>query len=184
MRAILDRLYAAALWLAALCLLAIAVLVGLQVGARILDALFKAFGIGQTGFVILSLSEIAGYLLAAASFLALAGTLKGGAHIRVTMFIGMVSERVRRPVELATLAFAALACAYAAWQIGVLAFDSWRFNELSPGLIPVPLVYPQAVMAMGAGLLAVAFLDEFAITLRDGRPSFRAAEDAITLGQE
>ncbi len=51
-------------------------------------------------------------------------------------------------------------------------------------MIPVQLVYPQAAMALGAGLLTLAFVDEFLITLRTGRPSFRAAEDAVALGQE
>ncbi|KAA2235803.1 TRAP transporter small permease [Salinarimonas soli] len=184
MRAVLDRLYAASLWLSALCILAIAVLVGLQVGGRILDALLKLVGARETGFVILSLSEFAGYLLAAASFLALAGTLKGGVHIRVTMILGMLPESVRRMVEVAGLAFAVVVSAYGTWYLGRLAYDSWRFNELSSGLVPVPLVYPQAAMALGAALLVVAFLDECLITLRRGRPSFRATEDAITLGQE
>lgn len=184
MRAILDRLYGAALWLSALCLVSIATLVGLQVGARMLDAGLKLAGLPQTGFVILSLSEIAGYLLAAASFLALAATLKGGVHIRVTMFLAMIPEGGRRAAEIVALAFATLVSAYGAWHIAVLAYDSWRFNELSPGLIPVPLVYPQAAMAAGAALLVVAFLDELVVTLTRGRPSFRQAEDAITLGQE
>jgi hypothetical protein len=39
-------------------------------------------------------------------------------------------------------------------------------------------------MALGAAVLAIAFLDELVITLTRGRPSFRAAEDAISLGQE
>jgi TRAP-type C4-dicarboxylate transport system permease small subunit len=184
MRAILDRLYAGALWLSALCIVAIATLVGLQVGARVIDALLKLAGLPQTGFVILSLSEIAGYLLAAASFLALAGTLKGGVHIRVTMFLAMIPEAARRAVETAALAFAILVSGYGAWHVATLAYDSWRFNELSPGLIPIPLVYPQAAMAVGAALLVVAFVDELVITLTRGRPSFRRAEDAITLGQE
>ena len=51
---------------------------------------------GPVGFrSILSLSEIAGYLLAAGSFLGLAATLKGGVHIRVTMLISNVPLKVR-----------------------------------------------------------------------------------------
>jgi TRAP-type C4-dicarboxylate transport system permease small subunit len=184
MRALLDRLYAAALWLSALCILTIALLVGLQVGARILDGLLKLVGVQRTGFVILSLSDFAGYLLAAASFLALAATLKSGVHIRVTMLLGALPEGLRRWFETGALALATLVAAFGTWHLGVLAYDSWRFGELSSGLVPVPLVYPQAVMVLGAGLLVVALLDELVITLRRGRPSFRATEDALTLGQE
>jgi TRAP-type C4-dicarboxylate transport system permease small subunit len=184
MRRFLDRFYAATLWLAALCLLAIAALVGIQVGARILDKLLILAGFAPTGLVILSLSEFAGSLLVAASFLALAATLKAGVHIRVSMFLGLVPESVRRYLELAILAFATVACGWAAWQLSRLAYDSWRFNELSPGLVPMPLWWPQAAMAFGAASLVVALVDEFLITARSGRPSFRKTEDAIALGKE
>ena len=62
----------------------------------------------RTDFVILSLNEICGYLLAGASFLALAGTLKAGAHIRVTMVLGALSEGARRYVEIWAFGFGAV----------------------------------------------------------------------------
>ena len=102
----------------------------------------------RTDFVILSLNEISGYLLAAASFLALAGTLKAGAHIRVTMVLGFMSERTRRFAEIWAFGFAAAACrlhdlAVRQFRLGVAAF-----HEVSTGVVRVPLAYPQAVMAL------------------------------------
>ena len=64
------------------------------------------------------------------------------------------------------------------------AWVSFRFHEVSPGVIRVPLVYPQAAMALGALILTIALVDELFIVVSCGRPSFRAAEDAITLGKE
>jgi TRAP-type C4-dicarboxylate transport system permease small subunit len=154
MRKFLDALFQAALWMAALCLVAIALMVGLQLAGRIVDGLLKLAGLPAIGIVVLSLAEIAGYLLAAASFLALAGTLKSGAHIRVT------------------------------WQLALFAFVSWQFHEVSHGVIRVPLAWPQAVMAIGALVFTVALIDEFFIVLKQGRPTFRTTEDAITLGKE
>lgn len=184
MRPFLAALYRAALWLAALALVAIAVLVLMQVGARLLDSVLKLFGARPTNFVILSLTEIAGYLLATASFLALAATLKAGAHIRVTMLLQALGERARRPVEAVAFAVGATFSGYMAWFVGRLAYDSWRFNEISPGLVPVPLVWPQAAMTAGLVVLAIAFLDELVAVALTGRPSFRAAEDAATIGKE
>ncbi|TVR09956.1 MAG: TRAP transporter small permease [Salinarimonadaceae bacterium] len=184
MRSALDAFYAIALWLAIICFLLIAILVGLQVGGRLVDAILKAVGARPTGFVILSLSEIAGYLLAAASFMGLAATLKSGVHIRVTMLINNVPLKVRSVLEGGALLFGAIASSYATWHLGKYAYASWRFNEVSPGLIPIQLVYPQSAMVVGAALLALAFFDEFLITLRTGRPSFSAAEEAISLGKE
>jgi hypothetical protein len=40
------------------------------------------------------------------------------------------------------------------------------------------------MMAIGALILTIALIDETLIIVRAGRPTFRAAEDAITLGKE
>jgi TRAP-type C4-dicarboxylate transport system permease small subunit len=130
--------------------------------------------------MVASLAEIAGYLLAAATFLALAGTLKRGAHIRVTLLLGALPGRARYGLELWALAAGAALVAFMTWSVVRLAYDSIRFNEISYGLIPVPLAIPQMVMAVGLAALLVALIDELLLTWRDGRPSFRTGEDALT----
>src|SRR3990172_6029024 len=184
MRRILDTLYQAALYASALCLVAIATLVGAQLAARLLDGTLALLALPRTDFVILSLNEISGFLLPAASFLALAGTLKSGAHIRVTMLLGMFGEHTRRYLEVWAFGFAAAASGYMTYQLINFAWVSLRFNEVSNGVIRVPLALPQAAMALGALILTVALIDEFIIVLRGGRPTFRKAEDAIILGKE
>jgi len=184
MRRALDALYGAALWLAAACLVAIAVLVMLQVFGRLFDALLVAIGQPRHGFNILSLPEIAGFLLAAASFLALAGSLQAGAHIRVTLALSFLPAPARRLAEVLALAIASVCSAWAAWFLGVMTFDSWRFNELSVGLVPIPLWIPQSATFAGAALLALAFADQLLRALRGQEPSYRAAEDAVALGKE
>jgi TRAP-type mannitol/chloroaromatic compound transport system permease small subunit len=183
-RRFLDTLYLAALWASALCLVAIALMVGVQLFARLVDGTLKLLHLPPTEFVILSLNEIGGYLLAAASFFALGGTLKAGAHIRVTLILSALGERARRYIELWAFAFAAAASAYMTDQLARFAWVSFRFHEVSPGVIRVPLVYPQAAMALGALILTTALVDELFVVFSRGRPSFRAAEDAITLGKE
>jgi TRAP-type mannitol/chloroaromatic compound transport system permease small subunit len=184
MRNILDHLYRAALWASALCLVGIALMVGVQLAGRLLDGTLALLALPRTDFVILSLNEICGYLLAGASFLALAGTLKAGAHIRVTLVLGMFNERTRRYIEIWAFGFATAASGYMTWQLVNFTWVSFRFHEISNGVIKVPLAYPQASMALGALMLTVSLIDECVIVLRGGRPTFRAAEDAITLGKE
>jgi TRAP-type C4-dicarboxylate transport system permease small subunit len=184
MRILLNRFYALTLYIAAACLVLIAILVGAQVIGRIYDGLLTLFGYPPYGFLVASLAEIAGYLLTAASFLALAATLKRGAHIRVTILLGSVPDRVRHIFELWALAAGALFVAFISLHLARFAFDSWRFNEVSYGIIPVPLAMPQAVMAFGALALLVALIDELVITVRDGRPSFRADEDVASGAKE
>jgi TRAP-type C4-dicarboxylate transport system permease small subunit len=91
---------------------------------------------------------------------------------------------MRRVLELAVLGFAACGAAWMAWRLAAMTLDSWRFNEISVGMLPIPLAIPQAVLALGGLVLALALFDELVLVLRDGRPSFRAGEDALTLGKE
>jgi len=70
------------------------------------------------------------------------------------------------------------------WHLAQFAWASFRFNEVSTGVVRVPLAYPQATMAVGTLILTIALLDELVTILKRGRPSFRVAEDAITLGKE
>ena len=184
MRHALDALYRVTLCLSALCLCAIALMVGAQLAMRLIDGALARLHLPRTDFVILSLDEICGYLLAGASFLALAGTLKSGAHIRVTLVLSAFSEKVRRYIEIWAFAFSAVACGYGTYQLAHFTWVSLRFHEVSPGVIRVPLAIPQAAMAAGALILTVALIDELVIVLRAGRPTFRTAEDAITLGKE
>lgn len=180
MRAFLDRFYDAALYVAAACLVLIAALVGAQVVGRLYDLLRVLLGDRPYGFLVPSLAELSGYLLAAASFLALAATLKRGAHIRVTVLLTNVPERARFWLELWTLAAGAAFVAFVCWHLTMLSYDSFRFNEVSYGIIPMPLWVPQAVMALGAIALLIALADEFVTMLRGGRPSFRSGEDIAT----
>ena len=184
MRRALDSLYRITLWLSALCLVIIALLVGAQLAMRLVDGALALVRLPRTDFVILSLNEICGYLLAAASFLALAGTLKAGAHIRVTLVLSAFSERIRRYIEIWAFGFAAAACAYMTGQFAHFTWVSLLFHEVSNGVVRVPLAIPQAAMAFGALMLTIALLDELVIVVRFGRPTFRVAEDAITLGKE
>lgn len=184
MRKLLDGLYTFTLALSAACLVVILVLVGAQIGGQIFDSVLKLFGYPPYGFLIPSLSEIGGYLFGAASFLALGATLKRGAHIRVTMLLGAVGPGFRKAFEFWALIAGFVIAAYATWSLGQLAYFSWKFGDVSSGLLPIKYWIPQSAMTLGLITLCVALLDELIITLRKGTPSFISAESAITQGQE
>jgi len=183
MRVVLDKLYAATLGLSAACLVSIALLVGAQLGGRLIDGALRLLGVEPIGIVILSLAELSGSLLTAASFLGLAGTLKAGAHIRITMLLQALPERARYLLELWAFGAATILSGYIAWQIATFAFVSFQYDEVSPGVVRFPLAAPQAAMAVGAVILTIALIDEFLTVLRGRGPSFQTAEDAITLGK-
>lgn len=184
MRKSLDGLYTFTLALAAACLVVILLLVGAQICGQIFDVVLKLLGYPPYGFLIPSLPELGGYLFGAASFLALGATLKRGAHIRVTMLLGAVNPGFRRVLELWALIAAFAIALYATWSLGQLTYFSWKFGDVSSGLLPIKYWIPQSAMTLGLVTLCFALADEFVETLRKGSPSFVKAESAITQGQE
>ncbi len=76
-----------------------------------------------------------------------------------------------------------MATAYLAWSACLFTHESWEFNDVAQGLLPLPMWIPQLSFAIGSVLLLVAVLDEFLIVLRGGTPSFvRAVEERHARG--
>ncbi len=178
-------LYKAATALAACCLLTIAILVSFQVFGRLLDGARKLIGLEPIGLLVPSLAEIAGFLLVGASFLALAGTLRNADHIRVSILLQWVRPSVARILNIWCLLAAATFAGFFAWHTGWLAYDSYLYNEVSYGIIPIPLVYPQLVMAFGLLVLTIALVDDLICAIAGGKPSFETVvRDDLIEGSE
>ena len=164
MRAALDRLYMTAAWLAAAMMVGTLLMVLLGIATR----LFSWFVPGTDAY--------AGYFMAAAGFLALAHTLKRGEHIRVTLILERLHDAARHRLELFALAVATLlAGVFAAYSVR-LAFQSFDFNDISTGNDATPLWIPQIAMAVGAVVLAIAFVDELVLEWRGLRRTSAPAE--------
>jgi TRAP-type C4-dicarboxylate transport system permease small subunit len=160
MRVLLDRLYRVCGVLAAAFLALIAALVVAQVVGRL------------GGVLVPGADELASFSLTASSFLALAPTLRAGAHIRVTLLVRPASPAGRRRLELWCLGFGAAVAGYFAYHVFEMARDAFQFGEKSQGILPIPLWLPQSAMMLGIVVLAIAFVDEFVRVLRRGRPSY------------
>ena len=148
LRAVLDTLYRLSGYLAAVFLFLIAATIIAQIVGRY-------FG------VALDSTESGGFCLAAMTFLGLAYTLKVGGHIRVTLLIRSARGRLRRAIELWCTGLAAAVMAYFAYQSALLTYESWVYNDLSPGLLAMPFWIPQSTMTLGVSVFAIALLDEF-----------------------
>jgi TRAP-type C4-dicarboxylate transport system permease small subunit len=124
------------------------------------------------GLTIPSYADFTGFLLAAASFLALAYTLKEGAHIRVALVISRLPERFHRFIELWCTGFGFALSSYFSWYTALLTYESFVYNDLSSGMIAVPIWIPQIFMLFGLFILSIALLDEFVNVLFGGTPSY------------
>lgn len=182
MRKLLDGIYAGALIVACLAMVAIAVLVMAQILGRMTDRTLLLLGAAPLGLSIPSLSDFGGFLFVASATLALPATLRAGGHVRVSLLLTLGGPTFRR-VQGALVLIAALALAvFAAWHSGAQVLDSWRFSSVSFGMVRVPLWIPQGVMTTGFVLLAVAIVDELIAVLRGQDPSYQRAEDARSTG--
>lgn len=178
MRAILDGLYRASSAAAAICLCLISGLVLIQVFGRILDAAMRAMNLPVAGITVPSLNEIAGFLFVAATFLALAATLRKADHIRVSMLIKAVPQSVRRLLEAVVLVIGTGLAAFAAYHAVAQVADSIAFSTVSFGVIPIPLWIPQTALAAGLIVFAIALADELVSVLTAGAPSYQLYEEA------
>ncbi len=167
MRALLDGLYKLSGALAAFFLAAIATLILAQIIGRFFNVLVP------------SANDFAGFSMAASSFLALAYTFRAGGHIRVTLVILRLPAGARRGFELGALAAGAALVAFFAWHAVLLVLDSWEYDDLSGGLIAIPLWIPQCGMALGLIVLAVALVDELVQVTRGRAPSYASPTDAV-----
>lgn len=158
MRKALDRLYDAAGYLAAFFMIGILVMVLASVLGR------------AAGFNLRGSDAYAGYAMAAASFLALAHTLRRGEHIRVTLLLERFRGLLRRPLEIWCHAAGSLFCAVLAFYSVRLVWQSYTFNDISQGNDATPLWIPQIAMAVGAVVLLVAMIDDFVLALRGKAP--------------
>lgn len=161
----LDALYDGCAALAALFMIALLVMVLLSILGR------------QLHFNVPGVDAYAGYMMAAAGFLALAHTLRRGEHIRVTLLIARLTGTARRAFELWSLFAATLLAALFAFYSVRLAWQSHRFHDISTASDATPLWIPQLAMALGTIVLAIAFVDEFVAELR-GTRSVAAPEEA------
>lgn len=178
----LNALYRASGALAAFFLVAICAIVLAQVGANAIDAASVALTGSAIGLVVPSYAELAGMFLAASSFLALAYTLRAGAHIRVTLLLQHLGHRTRRVFEAWSTGSGAALSGYFSWYVLRLMLESRQYDDVSPGIIAVPLWIPQSAMVLGLVVLTIALIDEFVAILRGRDPAY-GLDDEGALGR-
>jgi TRAP-type C4-dicarboxylate transport system permease small subunit len=166
MRRLLDFIYTAAAWLAALCMVGVLAMVLTSILGRLLH------------FHLPGTDAYAGYAMAAAGFLALAHTLKQGEHIRVTLFIGRLTGPLRRGLEIWALSAAVLLSGLLAHFSVRLVKNSLAFNDMSTSNDATPLWIPQLAMAIGCVILCMAFVDEWVLEVRGLRDHNAGSEEA------
>ncbi len=156
----MDRLFAACGGLAALFLAGICVLVLAQIIGRLM------------GVAVPSADEFAGYCLSASSFLALGYALRKNHHIRVTLLIDRLPRAYRRTAEGLCVAGGLAVSLFITVNTAEMVYYSVTFGDLTQGLVPIPLWIPQSGMMIGVSVLTLAFVVDAARMLRGLDPTY------------
>jgi TRAP-type C4-dicarboxylate transport system permease small subunit len=163
LRRILDGLYLGTGYLAGLFLIAIFLLM-------------MALSIGrQVGINVQSGDDFTAWSLAALGFLGLAHTFKSGELIRMGLLVERLQGRSRQIMELVALSVGTALVAFMTRAAIAMTYDSWLLNDLSSGVISVPLWIPQLGFSVGASVLLIAFVDELVNVASGGFPRYAKA---------
>lgn len=168
----LDALYLGAGWAAGLFLIAILVMM-------------MALSIGrEVGFNVKSGDDITAWCMAAMAFLGLAHTFKSGEMIRVGLLTDKLTGRTKWVFELFSLTMAAVFVGFFAWQVVLMTHTSYVINDMSTGVLVVPLWIPQTGFAAGLIILFIAVVDELVHVIAGNKPRYekeppKTAEEAV-----
>lgn len=133
----LNAFYNVLSWLAGVALILTLLTVALGVVAR------------QVGWDVPGLDAYAGYLIAAALFLALPSTFVQGDHIRVTLLLERLPRAASEVLEWWSLVAGAALSLYVSWYCGRLVWQSFELHDVSPAADATPLWIPQIGMLLG-----------------------------------
>ena len=160
MRVALDRLYlwsgyAAGFSLVVTLVLMMALALGRQFALNIPDG-----------------TDFASWSMAAMSFLGMAHTFKRGEMIRVGLLLEKLKGTPKHIAEVFALTVALAFMTYFTWHAYRFVAVSRLTNEMSNGVIAVPIWLPQLFFLAGSIILTIAVLDELIHVLNGNAPSF------------
>lgn len=155
----LDAANRLALWIAALAVMAMTLVGGIDVLSTAL--------LGQPVHTTVEGTEL---LMVMVVYLGLGMVHQTRSHIAVDFIYGRLPTLGQRAIDIVVLALMFVFFAVIAWQGGVAALRSWRISEYAPGLVPLPLFPARLALALGAGLAALNCL----VDLAAGQPAPRA----------
>ena len=160
LRRALDGLYLLAGYAAGLFLIAIFVLMMLLSAGRPL------------GINVPAGDDFAAWCMAATAFLGLAHTFRSGEMIRVGLLIDRFEGRTRRAIEIGSLLIGCGFIGFFAWHAVAMNYQTFVFNEMAQGVVPVPMWIPQLGYSGGLVILLIAFVDELVHVLSGNDPRY------------
>lgn len=159
-RKLLDGLYLVSGWLAGLFMLAIFILMMLLSAGRLVSLNIPAG------------DDFVAWCMAASAFLGLAHTFKSGELIRVGLVTDKLTGGSKQVMEVLCLVIGTGFTGFFAWYAVKMTYESWLLNDMSQGVVAVPLWIPQLGYCGGLVILCIAFVDELIHVALGGAPRY------------
>ncbi|RXJ74536.1 C4-dicarboxylate ABC transporter permease [Veronia nyctiphanis] len=167
-----DTIYLLSGYLSGFCIIVIMLLILAQIIGRLF------------GFIVPSAEDFSGYALAASTFFGLAYTFREGGHIRVNLLIQRLPETLQTPLEVIVLAMAFILLTFTSYYCTYMVWESYDFEEVTHGYIPIPLWIPQVPLAVGMIAFTLAVLDSLIEAIQGKTPHYKKVEqEEMTLSQ-
>lgn len=154
-------------WTGALAVLCLSAMVLVLVATLVLRPL---------GILVPSSEILVSFLMVGMAFFGLAYTYAAGAHVRVDALYKRMPARAQQGVGVLSQAGGAVLCAAIAVYSADLTWMAYRFNDLSDGLVAVPMWIPLCTVPVGFGLLALALARDGLRILRGQTVCFAVSE--------
>ncbi|MGG4775264.1 TRAP transporter small permease [Alcaligenaceae bacterium 429] len=134
-------------------------LIGILVTAQIISRMM--------GKMIPSSDEFAAWAMASSIFLALPYTMLRGEHIRVTLILQFLPKGLHKPYELLATLLALCFSIWMSYYVVEFVYESYLFNDVSQGIVTVPMWIPQFGMPIGLCIFTLMLLRRLVCCLRN-----------------
>ncbi len=104
--------------------------------------------------------EMGGYLLVSITFMGLAFTWKEKGHVRVSLLVSRLPDKIARVLRFITLILATLFTLPLIKACYDLIMDSLLFESRSGSWLRTPLAYPQTILLIGAIMIFLQLVAE------------------------
>jgi TRAP-type C4-dicarboxylate transport system permease small subunit len=136
---------------------------GIMLGMMTLLILVEIFLWNAFKKTTLIADEYCAYGLAAIIFMGAGYCLKEKGHIRITLVLGFLPEKLSRVITFVATGITTIFMGYLWWYLFKMVSATFRYDSTSGTLTNTPLWIPQTMMLIGA---ACFFVQLFATTIR------------------
>jgi TRAP-type C4-dicarboxylate transport system permease small subunit len=112
------------------------------------------------GSYIPGASQWISWCCAGSAFLAMPYAFRRGDFVRVDLITQSLPAKSRHSVELLALAWMLAFCLFASYAAMRYVWDAYRSDEITQGMVEIPLWWPQMSMVLGLSLLALAVAEQ------------------------